>query len=57
MYRVHITYTHRCVVIINAVPLHATEALGGKEVQLLLILDLGTRWRGVSGQRYTPAAL
>jgi hypothetical protein len=27
----------------EAVPLHATKALGGRE-QLLLILDLGTRW-------------
>jgi hypothetical protein len=26
------------------VTLHATEALGGKGVYLLLILDLGTRW-------------
>jgi hypothetical protein len=30
----------------KAVPLHAMEALGGKKVQLLLILDLGTRWVG-----------
>jgi hypothetical protein len=28
----------------KSVPLHAMEALGGDEVQLLLILDLGTRW-------------
>jgi hypothetical protein len=28
----------------KAVPLHAMEALGGEEVQLLLIHDLGTRW-------------
>jgi hypothetical protein len=28
----------------KAVPLHAMEALGGEEVQLLLILDLGTIW-------------
>jgi hypothetical protein len=28
----------------KAVPLHAMEALGGEDVQLLLILDLGTRW-------------
>jgi hypothetical protein len=28
----------------KAVLLHATEALGGEEVWLLLILDLGTRW-------------
>jgi hypothetical protein len=28
----------------KAVPLHAMQALGGEEVQLLLILDLGTRW-------------
>jgi hypothetical protein len=27
----------------KAVPLHATEVLGGEEVQLLLILDLGTK--------------
>jgi hypothetical protein len=29
---------------IKAVPLHAMKAFGGEEVQLLLILDLGTRW-------------
>jgi hypothetical protein len=28
----------------KAVQLHTMEALGGEEVQLLLILDLGTRW-------------
>jgi hypothetical protein len=28
----------------KAVPLHAMNALGGVEVYLLLILDLGTRW-------------
>jgi hypothetical protein len=28
----------------QAVPLHAMEALGGEEVYLLLIHDLGTRW-------------
>jgi hypothetical protein len=28
----------------KAVPLHAMEALGGEEVYLLLIHDLGTRW-------------
>jgi hypothetical protein len=28
----------------KAVPLHATKALGGKKVYLLLFLDLGTRW-------------
>jgi hypothetical protein len=28
----------------KAIPLHATEALGGEEVYLLLILDLGSRW-------------
>jgi hypothetical protein len=28
----------------KAVPLHATEALGGRDVYLLLILDLGTIW-------------
>jgi hypothetical protein len=27
-----------------AVLLHATERLGGKEVQLLLIIDFGTIW-------------
>jgi hypothetical protein len=26
------------------IPLHAMEALGGEEVYLLLILNLGTRW-------------
>jgi hypothetical protein len=30
--------------------------MGGEEVQLLLILNLGTIW-GVSGQRHAPAAL
>jgi hypothetical protein len=36
-----------CILVIamyKAVPLHAMEALGGEEVYLLLILDLGTRW-------------
>jgi hypothetical protein len=28
----------------KAVTPHAMEALGGEEIQLLLILDLGTRW-------------
>jgi hypothetical protein len=28
----------------KAVPLHATQGLGGEEVKLLLILHLGTRW-------------
>jgi hypothetical protein len=28
----------------KAVPLHATKELGGVEVQLLLIHDLGIRW-------------
>jgi hypothetical protein len=31
-------------IVKKAVPLHAMVALGGEEVQLLLILDLGTRW-------------
>jgi hypothetical protein len=31
--------------MVKAVPLHTMEALGGEEVQLLLIHDLGTRWR------------
>jgi hypothetical protein len=30
---------------VKAVPLHATEALGGEEVLLVVILDLGARWR------------
>jgi hypothetical protein len=30
--------------VAEAVPLHPTKALGGEEVYLLLILDLGTRW-------------
>jgi hypothetical protein len=30
--------------------------LGGEEVQLLLILDLGTRW-GMSGQRHSPVPI
>jgi hypothetical protein len=29
----------------KAVPLHAMKTIGGEEVQLLLIIDLGTRWR------------
>jgi hypothetical protein len=29
----------------KAVPLHAMEVLGGEDVQLILILDLGLRWR------------
>jgi hypothetical protein len=28
----------------KAVPLHATKALGGQEVELLPILGLSTRW-------------
>jgi hypothetical protein len=28
----------------KGVPPHAMEALGGKEVQLLLIINLGTIW-------------
>jgi hypothetical protein len=28
----------------KAIPLHAKEALVGEAVQLLLILDLGTKW-------------
>jgi hypothetical protein len=28
----------------KAIPLHATEGHGGEEVQLLLILNLDTRW-------------
>jgi hypothetical protein len=41
--------TGRRIVQVNtlnakAVPLHATKALGGEEVYLLLILDLDTRW-------------
>jgi hypothetical protein len=28
----------------KAVPLHAMQALGGEEVYVLLILDLGSRW-------------
>jgi hypothetical protein len=39
----------------KAVPIHAMKALGGEEIQLLLILDLGTRW-GMSGQRHAPTA-
>jgi hypothetical protein len=35
---------HSAKVLKEAVLLHAMEALGGEEVQLLLILDLGTRW-------------
>jgi hypothetical protein len=33
------------------------EAFGGEEVRLLLILDLGTKQMGVSGQLHAPAAL
>jgi hypothetical protein len=29
----------------KAVPLHVTKALGGEGVELLLIFDLGTRWK------------
>jgi hypothetical protein len=36
---IHICIMHKA----KAVPLHTTEALGGEEVQLLLIHDLGTR--------------
>jgi hypothetical protein len=32
------------------------DAWEGEEIELLLILDLGTKW-GVSGQRHAPAAL
>jgi hypothetical protein len=32
------------IYISKAVPLHAMEALGGEEVYLLLILDIGSRW-------------
>jgi hypothetical protein len=39
-------------------PLHAMEALGGRGVRLLLILDLGTRWGEWSasrpGRAFTP---
>jgi hypothetical protein len=35
----------------KAVPLHATKALRGDELQLLLILDLGTRWGEWSASR------
>jgi hypothetical protein len=28
----------------KAVPLHAMEAHGGEDIQLPLILDVGTRW-------------
>jgi hypothetical protein len=34
----------KAVVKAKAVPLHATKALGGRGVWLLLVLDLGTRW-------------
>jgi hypothetical protein len=34
----------RQITTAKAVPLHATKALGERGVQLLLILDLGTRW-------------
>jgi hypothetical protein len=42
----------------KAVPLHAMKALGGRGIQLLLILDLGTRWGWVVSvtprPRFTP---
>jgi hypothetical protein len=38
----------------KAVPLHATKTLGGEEVQLLLILDLGTRWGWVASVMPRP---
>jgi hypothetical protein len=39
-----------------AVPLHTMEGQGGEELQLLLILDLGTRWGWVVSVT-TPTAL
>jgi hypothetical protein len=42
----------------KAAPLHATKALGGRGVQLLLILDLGIRWGWMVSvtprQRFSP---
>jgi hypothetical protein len=42
----------------KVIPLHAMEAHGGREVQLLLILNLGTRWGWVVSvtpwPRFTP---
>jgi hypothetical protein len=38
----------------KAVPLHAMKATGVEEVQLLLIIDLGTRW-GESASRTSRA--
>jgi hypothetical protein len=35
----------------KAVPLHATKAIGGEEVQLLLFLDFGSRWCEWSASR------
>jgi hypothetical protein len=40
----------------KAVPLHATKALEGEDVYLLLFLELYTRW-GASAQSHAPAAL
>jgi hypothetical protein len=43
--------SHWCYKASKAVPLYALEALGGEEVQLLLILNLGTRWGEWSASR------
>jgi hypothetical protein len=39
----------------KAVPLHAMKALGGEEVQLLLILDLGTTLDGAEWSESYPS--
>jgi hypothetical protein len=43
-----------CLIKAKAVPLHATKALGGEEVQFLLIHDVGTRWAWVVSIRPRP---
>jgi hypothetical protein len=42
---------HTSHYILKAVPSHAMEALGGEEIQLLLINELGTRWGEWSASR------
>jgi hypothetical protein len=59
-YSVHIFFGTLCILTSKrekskVAPLHAMEALGGKEIQLLLIHDLGTRWREESASRLCRA--
>jgi hypothetical protein len=41
---------------LKSVAIHATKALGGEEVYLLLILDLGTGWGSVVNVTPWPGA-